>query len=142
MDRMTEMSIKMACADLVTRYSMAFNRWDLDAFVGLFTEDAVWRRPVNAPLIGQAEIRAFMEALPQEQVARHLNGASWAEVVDDDHAQGWSQTVVYQTEGTRTTPARLQLPTMVVEYVDEYTRRGDEWLFSRRDTSWVFLSDG
>jgi len=142
MDRMTEMSIKMACADLVTRYAMAFNRWDLDAFVGLFTENAVWQRPVNAPLCGHAEIRAFMEGLPHEQVARHVNGASWAEVVDDDHAQGWSQTVVYQTEGTRTTPARLQLPTMVVEYVDEYARRGDEWLFSRRDTSWVFLSDG
>jgi len=141
MDRATEMSIKMACADLVTRYAMAFNRWDLDAFVGLFTEDALWQRPGNAPLIGQAEIRAFMETLPQEQVARHVNGASWAEVVDDDHARGWSQTVVYQTAGTRKTPARLQLPTMVVEYVDEYSRRGDEWLFSQRDTSWVFLSE-
>ena len=41
MDRVTEMSIKMACADLVARYAMAFNRGDLDTFVGLFTEDEV-----------------------------------------------------------------------------------------------------
>jgi uncharacterized protein (TIGR02246 family) len=133
------MSIKMACADLVTRYSMAFNQGDLDAFVALFTPEAVWNRPV-APLHGHAEIRAFMESLPHEQVARHVNGASWAEVIDADHARGWSQTVVYQTAGTRETPAQLELPTMVCEYVDQYTRHGDDWRFSRRDTSWIFLS--
>jgi uncharacterized protein (TIGR02246 family) len=140
LDTVTELSIKMACRDLVTRYAMAFNRGDLDAFVALFSEDAVWHRPVGT-LHGPAEIRAFMESLPQEQVARHVNGASWAEPIDEDHARGWSQTVVYQTAGTRETPARLELPTMIAEYVDEYVRHGDDWRFSRRDTSWVFLSD-
>jgi uncharacterized protein (TIGR02246 family) len=141
MDRIVELSIKMACADLVTRYAMAYNRWDLATFVGLFSEDAVWQRPVNSPLRGRNEIRAFMESLPREQVSRHVNGASWAGVVDDDHAVGWSQTVVYQTLGTRETPAQLQLPTMVAEYEDEYVHLGQEWLFARRDTSWVFLSE-
>ena len=139
MNRLTEMSIKLACADLVTRYAMAFNRGDLDAFVALFTEDAVWHRPV-ATLHGHSEIHAFMESLPQEQVARHVNGASWAEAIDADRARGWSQTVVYQTAGTRATPARLEPPTMIAEYVDEYVRQEDGWRFSRRDTSWIFLS--
>jgi uncharacterized protein (TIGR02246 family) len=134
------MSIKMACGDLVTRYAMVFNRGDLDAFVALFAEDAVWHRPAGT-LRGRAEIRAFMDSLPQDQVARHVNGASWAEAIDEGHARGWSQTVVYQTAGTRQTPARLELPTMIAEYLDQYVRYGDEWRFSQRDTTWVFLSD-
>ncbi len=68
-------------------------------------------------------------------------GARYAEVIDEDHASGWSQTVVYDTVGSTERPARMELPTMVVEYVDQYGRRGEEWRITRRDTTWVFLSD-
>lgn len=141
MDRITEMSIKMACEELVTRYCMAVNRWDLDAYLAVWAEDAVWQRPVGAAMHGHAEIRAYMESQPRDRVLRHVNGASYAEVVDEDHAHGWSQTVVYDTVGSTEMPARMELPTMVVEYVDQYERRGEEWRIARRDTTWVFLSD-
>jgi hypothetical protein len=141
MDRLTELSIKQECLDLVTRYAMAVNRWDLDAFQAVWAPDAVWQRPESVPMRGHAEIRSYMESQPRDRVLRHVNGASWAAVIDDDHAHGWSQTVVYDTVGSTDIPSRIELPTMVVEYVDEYQRHDGEWLIGRRDTTWVFLSD-
>jgi hypothetical protein len=141
MDRLPELSIKQECLDLVTRYAMAVNRWDIDAYVEVWAPDAVWQRPESTPMHGHAEIRAYMESQPRNRILRHVNGASWANVIDDDHARGWSQTVVYDTTGSSDTPGRMELPTMVVEYVDEYERRGSVWLITRRDTTWVFLSD-
>jgi hypothetical protein len=141
MDRLAELSIKQECLDLVTRYAMAVNSWDLDAYIAVWAPDAVWQRPESAAMQGHAEIRAYMESQPRDRVLRHVNGASWAEVIDSDHARGWSQTVVYDTVGSTEVPGRMELPTMVVEYVDKYERRGGEWLISRRDTTWVFLSD-
>jgi SnoaL-like domain len=140
-DRVTEMSIKMACADIVARYAMAVNQWDLNAFVGLFTEDATWQRPRSAPLEGHAEIRAFMDARPRDLVLRHVNGASWAEVIDEHHANGWSQTTVFETSGTTEIPAPLELPSMIVEYRDQYREVDGGWFISRRDTTWVFLAE-
>lgn len=141
MERVTEMSIKMACADIVARYAMAVNEWDLDAFVALFTEDAVWQRPRNAPLVGHSQIRGFMNARPRDLVLRHVNGASWAEVIDEHYARGWSQTTVFETSGGTEIPARLEPPSMIVEYRDEYRELGGTWLISRRDTTWVFLAE-
>jgi len=141
MDELVELGIKVACTELVTRYCLAVNRWDLDAYLSVWTDDGVWQRPVGASMQGRAEIRTFMESMPRNRVLRHINGCNLVEVVDEDHATGWSQTVVYETVGTTETPAQLQLPTMVVEYVDHFERRGRDWLIARRDTSWIFLSD-
>jgi hypothetical protein len=135
------MSIKMACTELVTRYCIAVNRWDLDAYVSVWALDGVWQRPVGEAMQGRVDIRTFMESLPRDRVLRHVNGCNLVEVIDEDHATGWSQTVVYDTVGSAETPARIELPTMVVEYADEYERRSDEWFIARRDTSWIFVSD-
>jgi hypothetical protein len=141
MDRLDELSIKQYCLDLVTRYAMAVNRWDLDAYLAVWAPDAVWQRPESAAMHGHAEIRSYMEGQPRDRVLRHVNGASWSEVIDSDHARGWSQTVVYDTVGSTEIPSRMELPTMMVEYWDEYEQRDGQWLISRRDTTWVFLSD-
>ena len=141
MDRLTELSIKQECLDLVTRYAMAVNRWDLDAFLAVWTPDAVWQRPESTAMHGHGDIRSYMESQPRDRVLRHVNGASWAEIIDEDHARGWSQTVVYDSVGSAEIPGRMELPTMVVEYEDEYERRGGHMLICRRDTTWVFLSE-
>lgn len=41
MDRLTELSIKQECLDLVTRYAMAVNKWDLDAYLAVWAPDAL-----------------------------------------------------------------------------------------------------
>jgi len=141
MDQITELAIKTRCADLVTRYCMAVNRWDVDAFLAVWADDAVWQRPVGRAMHGHAEIRAYLDNQVLDRVVRHVNGATWVDVVDERHARGWSQTVVYAVAGTTELPAQVELPAMIVEYADEYELRGDAWLITRRDTTWVFLSD-
>ena len=54
----------------------------------VWAPDAVWQRPESAAMQGHAEIRAYMESQPRDRVLRHVNGASWAEVIDSDHAHG------------------------------------------------------
>ena len=136
----SSLEVKLACADLVARYASAVNRWDLDAFVALFTSDAVWQRPKCAPMTGHAEIHAFMSSLPTDRVLRHVNGAVLVDVQDESHASGWSQTTVYDVKGTRTVPAVGTVPDMVVEYVDNYRKVDGQWLFARRDTTVVFVA--
>jgi uncharacterized protein (TIGR02246 family) len=138
MDLLSEISIKMACAELVARYCRAVNAWNLDEFTALFTEDGVWKRPGQPPMNGRAGIREFMESQPRNRVLRHVNGAVFVEVVDLDHARVWSQTTVYEASGTVEAPAPLEGPDMVVEYQDEHVRRDGAWRINRRDTAVVF----
>jgi uncharacterized protein (TIGR02246 family) len=143
MDPVTELGIKHACAELITRYAMAANDWDLDAFVALFEEDGVWWRPASGELRGRAAIRAVMESLPdpKDHVMRHVTGGHLVEVVDENNATAWSQTTVYVAPFTTTLPAAAARPEMVVEYRDRLIRRDNRWLIARRDTTIVFQAE-
>lgn len=133
------LTIKAACCEVITRYAMAVNDWDLDRFVALFTPDAVWQRPGVAPLSGHDEIRAFMKSqpAPADRVLRHVNGGMVVDVIDADHATGWSQTTVYDARPASALPAPLVGADMIVEYRDRFVRR-DRWLIARRDTTVVY----
>jgi ketosteroid isomerase-like protein len=133
---------KLACMDLVARYALAVNRWDLNAFVSLFTEDAIWQRPSCAPMSGHAQILAFMSSLSTDRVLRHVNGAVLVEVRDSRNASGWSQTTVYEVRGRHPLPAVGTAVDMVVEYVDIFRKVDECWLFARRDTTVVFKAKG
>ena len=139
---LAELLAKQACAELVTRYAQAVNDWDIDAFVALFVQDAVWQRPGQPPLRGRPEIRSFMEAQPVDRVIRHVNGAVRVEVLDAEHTRAWSQTTVYDTTGTTEIPAQLLGPDMIVEYRDEHVLDDGVWRIGRRDTTVVFRREG
>jgi uncharacterized protein (TIGR02246 family) len=141
MNDLEALMVKWRCEELITRYAMAVNDWDLDAFVALFTPDAVWQRPAVAALHGHAAIRTFMEAQPANRVLRHVNGGILVEPVDQDRARAWSQTTVYEDRGTTVVPARVGPPDMVVEYRDDLVRQDGQWRIARRDTTVVFRSD-
>jgi uncharacterized protein (TIGR02246 family) len=138
MDVITRLEGERACADVVTRYAMAVNGWDLDAFVALFTDDAVWQRPAFPEMKGHAAIRAFMASQPTERVLRHVNGGILANLIDEATASVWSQTTVYESPGSQALPAPLSGPDMIVEYRDHMVKAGDHWLIARRDTTVVF----
>ncbi len=138
LDPLRVLRIKTGCADLIARYALAVNRWDLDEFVSLWTPDAVWQRPGNAPLEGQDAIRGFMAALSTERVLRHVNGANLVTVTGEHEARSWSQTTVYATAGSWSLPAPFSGPDMVVEYEDRIVVDGDRFRFARRDTTVVF----
>jgi uncharacterized protein (TIGR02246 family) len=140
MDPLTAMRVQLGCTDLIARYALAVNRWDLDAFIALWTPDAVWQRPGNPPLEGQAAIRAFMADQPTVRVMRHIIGANVVTPVDEHTARSWSQTTMYTAAGTTTIPAPVEHPDMIVEYVDEISISGEQFRFARREATVVFRS--
>jgi ketosteroid isomerase-like protein len=140
MDDVQRMLIEHACARLVAQYADAVNRIDLDTFTALFTPDAVWQRPGQKPLVGQAAIRAFMQARPSPRVLRHVSSPALIEAIDADHARGASQTVCYEKLTDAPYPIPGSIPSMVVDYRDEYVRTAGGWRIARRDTSVVFAA--
>ena len=138
MDRLDIIEAERACERLVTRYALAVNDWDIDAFVSLFAPDAVWQRPGVQPLNGHGEIRGFMKSQPTKRILRHVNGLCLVDVIDADNARCISQTTVYDTHGPATIPAPQGAPDMVVEYRDKLVRRDGEWYFAERNTTVVF----
>jgi len=133
--------IEHDCASVANRYGLAVCRWDLDAFVALFTEEAVWQRPGVPPMRGHPDIRAFMENQPSshERVMRHVQGGIVVDFVDQDRAHVNSQTTVYSAS-PGPLPAPSAIPAMVVEYEDEMIRTPNGWRIQRRDTTVVFGS--
>ena len=138
MELIERIEAERACAEVIVRYAIAVNEWDLDAFVGLFAEDGVWERPSSPPMCGRAAIRAFMVSQPTERVLRHVNGGLLVEVLDERTATAWSQTTVYESPPAESLPAPLSGPDMVVEYRDRLSKVDDRWLIARRDTTVVF----
>ena len=139
MDALERLIAQQACTDVVTRYAVAVNAWDLDAFVALFTPDAVWQRPRFRELRGHAAIREFMGSLPtpSQRVLRHVNGGVLVELIDDLTASVWSQTTVYESGAVEELPAPLVVD-LVVEYRDRMVKVDGQWLIDRRDTTQVF----
>ena len=141
MDELTELLAKQASHDLITRYAMAVNAWDLDAFVALFTPDGEWQRPGQPLLRGHDEIRALMASQPQpphERTVRHVNGGILVEVRDEATTTAWSQTTVYEGPPVDRLPAPVAGPDLVVEYRDRIVRTELGWRLARRDTEVVF----
>lgn len=139
MEALDRIEAERACERLVMRYALAVNSWDIEAFVGLFTPDAIWQRPANPPLVGHAAIQAFMEGQPAGRTLRHVNGLCLVTVADSgDRATASSQTTVYDTAARAGLPVPLAGPDMVVEYEDVIVRTAAGWRFARRDTTVVF----
>jgi ketosteroid isomerase-like protein len=139
MDQLDRIAAERACERLVARYALAANDWDVEAFVALFTPDAVWQRPNVPALNGHAEIRAFMLDQPSGRTIRHVNGLCMVTVADDGQsATSISQTTVYDTPACTTIPAPLRGPDMVVEYRDRLVCGDGAWTFARRDTTVIF----
>jgi ketosteroid isomerase-like protein len=92
-----------AGADLLEAYGTAWQTFDGDAWVALFTEDAEYHGdPFGAPLVGHNALRAFMLESAETQrdvdftVERHwVSGsmvlaawhASWTRRTDDGHVR-------------------------------------------------------
>ena len=141
MNTIERLEAQQACADVIVRYALAVNQWDLDAFVALFAEDGSWKRPGTPEMRGRKAIRNFMDSLPTDRVLRHVNGGVLIEVIDDHTASAWSQTTVYEFPRPSALPAPLSRPDMVVEYRDRLVNVGGRWLIAHRNTVVVFRAE-
>lgn len=131
-------AIQTACAMLVARYCHSADLREHQAFAELFAPDGEWLR-AGMHMRGREEIFRFMESRPPQALTRHVCGSIDIDVIDADHACGFSYTTVYREanyKGTGT--ARLAQPEMVVDYRDEYVRLQGHWHISKRHTTIVF----
>ena len=103
---------------------------DIDAYVGIFTEDAEWLMP-GAPRKGQTEIRAGSEERRAERTVgpgsntRHVVSTVTVQL-DGDHAVAES---TWQFYGDTTTTPVLR---MIGVYRDDLVRVGADWRIARR----------
>jgi len=122
---------ELAVRNLVARVAQYADGPDVDAYVGLFTPDAVWDMP-GAPRTGHAEIRAGSE---ERRAAGQIGpGSNTRHVVStmSVRVEGDSATAesVWQFYVDTASAPRLQL---MGTYHDELVRMGNEWKLARRD---------
>jgi len=121
---------ELAVRNLVARVAQYADGPDVDAYVALFTPDAVWDMP-GAPRKGHAEIRAGSEErraagqVGPGSNTRHVI-STMAVHVDGDRASADS---VWQFYVDTNAAPRVQL---MGTYHDECRRVGHDWKLARR----------
>lgn len=138
MDALLQLPARDACLAVIARYCHLCDAQDYAGFAALFTEDALWSRPIG-DFRGRTAIRAVMEERPSRAQTRHVMGSIHVQVDDADHASALSYCTVYRDlawsgEG----PALLEAPEMLVDYRDRFVRVDGRWLIASRHTTMVF----
>jgi ketosteroid isomerase-like protein len=116
-----------AAGDLLERYGRAWETFDGDAWVALFTDDVEYRNdPFEPPLVGQNAVRAYLLKAAELQdevnftVERH-----W--VVDPTVLVAWHAGYVQRSDGAQVRLAGF----MTLEIRDGKIARLREWYHRR-----------
>lgn len=131
---------RIAITDNIYAYAYRWDAQDIDSFVNVFTEDAVWEfipAGTDEPevrLVGHAEIHKWGgERLGRRKgkfVSRHFESNIVFDHLDADTAR--TRTMVLVTHQGMTEPA----PTLILTgvYHDEHRRTPEGWKLQRRST--------
>ena len=134
MDDLTRLVIERACERLVNTYANLLDAYDHDAFMELWSDDAVLNM-LGREYAGLAAIRGWLEAREPDMICRHFVTNIVTDVVNGMRATGSCYTIAYRARGQRgREPGLIEPPTFVVRYFNEFAldaARG--WVFSRRD---------
>lgn len=125
--------IRRACEALCMDYARALDFRDYDAFVSLFTDDALLH--VGEPLAGLAAIRAALRLRPDEVRSRHVVSNVFVDVQDEREARGISYLTLYRHNGPeslRAAAVPLDGPARVGHFEDRFLRCDDGWRFRSR----------
>jgi hypothetical protein len=129
--RIDRVESQLAIQQLPSRYALAVDARDLDAWVGLFIEDVNCGRHGRgrAVLRGLIEppVRTFYRSV--HQICGHA-----IDFIDDDHATG---KVYCRAEHE----SRGKWVVMAICYFDEYARRDGRWYFVRRKERHWYSTD-
>jgi 3-phenylpropionate/cinnamic acid dioxygenase small subunit len=106
---------------LLARYCFAIDARDVDAWVGLFTEDGIFHYSLGDPLVGEDALRQFLSLVPDDR--HHLTMNEIIEV-DGDKARVRAYALV-----TKESPPVISA---VGEYEDTLSRTPEGWRFSSR----------
>lgn len=140
LDDLTRLAHEQACARLVTVYCNAYDARDYERLLAIFSDDAVWCRPVGKAMAGKAAMRAFLDARAPDILLRHHVSNI---LIDVDAAgltaSGESYGIVFRQHGfDGQLPAVLHQPELVVHYRHRFTRGAAGWRVQYHETNWIF----
>ncbi|GGO80023.1 polyketide cyclase [Nonomuraea cavernae] len=120
-----------AIRDLALLYTRAVDDHDIDAVVGMYTEDGVFeRRGVSAA--GHAAVRAaYAEAMGLYRLTLHTLDAHVVELTPGRTAVGWAA-------GHAELVTRKTAVMAAYRYDDAYRCAGDRWLFAHRSITFMY----
>jgi hypothetical protein len=143
MDDLASLIIERECLRLMALYNHHIDAVDADAFVALFTEDAIWARAVPGPRLevkGHDGLRALMGQLigQSDRLRKHLLTNAVVTVTGPDEAEGLcTGLAVYGPAGDRTLPVGLGGIELVGDYRDVYRRTPKGWRIASRELTKV-----
>ncbi len=133
MDVLNAMIIRDACRYLLMQHLTAVDRepTDVEAFVGVFADEFIWKRPGTPHMRTPADGRAYIERVqakrrgknPHGFLQRHGLTTVCIDSIDEQTAKGVSYALIYtdpQYSGTQ--PAPMTPPESVVEYRDLFKK--------------------
>lgn len=136
---MTEVSLEVACTNLVVRTMLAVDAGDLDAFEAQFTENCVMIYG-EQQVVGRDTIMGLMRQRSPDRVTRHVLSQVFVEPASDGSASAISYFTLY--EGSRTEgamPYSLNTPAAVGEYRDVCHLTDKGWRIAERHILPVFV---
>jgi hypothetical protein len=113
---------RLAIGDLTARYGRAYDGNDLGAWLGCFTQEAVFELPDGQVFEGHKGLAEFFRGAPHDMV--HLTTDAVAEV-DGVRARQESHVLVYVAGGE-------PVVRFVGTYRDELIYERGSWYFTRR----------
>lgn len=133
--RIQRLEDRQAIQDLVTRYCSALDDRDLEAFAGVYADDAVMRHADGTfRLEGQAAIRTYYaERFKQYGVTFHYPHTHRIDFDDENRAHGEVRAHAEMGLGDQAFIAAFR-------YSDQYVRVGSDWQFQERVLAcWYYL---
>ena len=145
MDAIERLLIEQECIRLMTDYNIHLDNLDVEAFVNVFAEDAIWSRAVPAPrieLCGHDALRQFIDShmRPAPRLRRHMLANPRVAVRRSDEAEGFCiGLVVHGPKGDL--PVPMGGVELVAEYRDVFCRLPQGWRIVRRELTRVIDLD-
>ena len=127
---MSNIEDELALRNLMARYVDAVNRYDADAWIATWAEDATWNLLGN-PVEGKDNILALWQQMMASFEFALMFPSSCLFNIDGDTASGhWYLHEYSRQEG--------QGGIILSRYLDTYVRQDGDWLFKSREYGFIY----
>jgi uncharacterized protein (TIGR02246 family) len=127
-DRATD---RRAIEQLNEDFCHQLDRGDVEGFVALFTDDALYTNGLRV-LRGVAQIRQFYMDRTRDgpRTSRHFTQGLRVEFTGENSARGLSAAFTFSAAGSP--PIESTIPAVVADFEDVYVLDGARWRFAER----------
>jgi hypothetical protein len=140
MDTLDMLRIRLELQELNAAFVHHLDHGEIDALVGLFTEQALYTHGGRRSA-GRAEIRQLFErrAAAGTRTVRHLQSGLRLLLDSADRARGSSVCLTFVHEGPP--PAPQATPHLVADFIDTYERdESGRWRIAQRHIERLFVA--